>query len=113
MRKFISLLLLFLVALATPSVTNAASKAPVWEIISQNENTTNRTENRANENIDVDVRDGMVYITVDAPVKVEIFSILGQLITSRQLNPGTVRLTLSQRGVYILKGASVTRRINI
>lgn len=100
-------------AFATTAGGNAASKAPVWEIISQNDSTAGRTESRSGENLEVDVRDGRVYITVDAPVKVEIFSILGQLITSRQLNPGTVRLTLSQRGVYILKGASVTRRINL
>ena len=46
-------------------------------------------------------------------MKVEVFTILGQLVTNRKVQPGVVRLKLDNRGIYIIKGAGNTRRINL
>ncbi len=64
------------------------------------------------EAFDAAVRDGMVYPRQRGN-QGEIFSILGQLVTSRRLQPGLVRLTLPQKGVYILRAGGSTRRINV
>lgn len=109
--KLLRLLIFFAVVAAMPAATPvSAAKAPVWELVRLDDTVTDADER---ETIETTTRDGVLYITVTHPVKVEIYSILGQLITSRQLKPGTVRLTLNQRGVYILKAGSVTRRINL
>ncbi len=100
--------------LVAPTAGYSSSPAPVWEIVSINDvSGSNRDEIESRDNIDIINRDGVLYISVEQPVKVEIYSILGQPITSRHLRPGTVRLTIPQRGVYILKAGSITRRINL
>lgn len=109
--KLLRLLIILAVVVAMPAATPvSAAKAPVWELVRLDDTSPDADER---ESIEITTRDGVLYISVAHPVKVEIYSILGQLITSRQLKPGTVRLTLNQRGVYILKAGSVTRRINL
>ena len=62
---------------------------------------------------EVELRDGYIYISAPAEVTVEVFTILGQPVTRRTIKPGTVRLSLGSRGIYILKGAGTTRRVNL
>ena len=52
-------------------------------------------------------------ITVDRPTTVKVFSILGQLITQKQIAAGKVRLHMDTRGIFILKAGGATRRINL
>lgn len=63
--------------------------------------------------LDISVRDGYVYVTTSKPVTIKIFSILGQLIAQKQLQPGTSRTRITSRGIYILKAGPVTKRITI
>ena len=63
--------------------------------------------------LDISVRDGYVYVTTSKPVTIKIFSILGQLIAQKQLQPGTSRTRITSRGIYILKAGTVTRRITV
>lgn len=65
------------------------------------------------DGIDITVKDGYVYVTTAKPVTVKIFSILGQLISQKAVEPGTWRTRITARGIYILKAGSVTRRITI
>lgn len=67
----------------------------------------------AGEKIDVAVRDGHVYVTVNRPMAIKVFTILGQPVATRSIQPGSVRLRLPQRGIYILKAGETTRRVNI
>ncbi len=97
-----------LLMVAAPAL-DGASSAPVWEELQR----ATHTDDAAVDVVDVELRDGKIYIVVHQPVKVEIFTILGQLVTSRRLTPGLTRLTLPQRGLYILKAGPVARRINI
>ncbi len=59
------------------------------------------------------VRDGAIYLWVAKPTTVKIFSTLGQLISSENLQPGLHRLRLTSRGIYILQAGSVTRRVTL
>lgn len=65
------------------------------------------------DDITITTRDGYVYLTTSRRVTVKVFSILGQLISQDAVGPGTHRLRLSTRGVFILKAGGVTRRVTI
>ncbi len=90
-----------------------AAGKPVWEVVSAPDGDTPASVSETAARLDVLVRDGAVYITVDTPMKIEVFTILGQLVTSKTVAAGTVRLSLGHRGVYILKGAGTTKRVNL
>lgn len=108
MPRLLVVLVLAALAAAAP-IAAAPHAAPRWEVVE----TRAAPDDDRTEPFDVAVRDGMVYIRVNEEIKVEIFSILGQLVTSRRLQPGVVRLTLPQKGVYILRAGGSTRRINV
>ncbi|MDE6081487.1 MAG: T9SS type A sorting domain-containing protein, partial [Muribaculaceae bacterium] len=65
------------------------------------------------EGVEIMVKDGWVYVTASRPVTIRIFSILGQPIITETMQPGTYRLHLASRGIYILRVGSATRRITI
>lgn len=88
----------------------AAPQAPVWEVV---QTETPVGVESTPTTLDVAVREGVVYISSDSKVKVEVFTILGQLVTAKTVPAGVTKLSLGQRGVYILKVAGTTRRINI
>ena len=98
-------------AAVVSTAAGAAAKAPVWEFV-QSQPDTEMTPQPQGK-IEVSVADGCVYIAADSKVTVEVFTILGQLVTKATVQPGLTRLTLGQRGIYILKGAGTTKRINI
>lgn len=88
----------------------AAPRPPVWEVVSS----TDAAAPAASGEVEVVVREGgIVLIKSDHEVKVQVFSILGQLITEKQIQPGIVRLRMNTRGIYILKADNSTRRISL
>jgi len=56
---------------------------------------------------------GYIYVETARPVEVKLFTILGQLIGRRQLEPGIHRIRIASRGIYLIKIGSTTRRIVI
>lgn len=111
--RIFAVAVLLLCASHAEAQTSAPSRPARWEVLSATEPNQNLDAGTA-ELLDVQVRDdGSVYITTDRSAKIEVFSILGQLITSKQVPAGTVRLTLGARGIYILKSGTATRRINL
>lgn len=112
MRRKAAYLLTALMMLAAPAAYTA--EGPEWVVVERSGG--NDRELPAQQDaveVEVKVKDGAVYITSATTVKVEVFTILGQLITTRRVPEGTVRLTLNQRGVYILKAGAITKRINL
>ena len=103
-RKFITALT---IAVATLTAT---ATTPAWEEQKQDDTPQERMEN---EPIDITTRDGYVYISTPRAVTVKIFSILGQLISQEKIQAGTFRLRIANRGIYILKAGTITRRITI
>ena len=116
MRTPLRLLLRFTVAAvlicAVSPALHAAGAAPVWEVLRINGDETD-TAGEEMPPFEIEVRDGYVYVMANRQMKVEVFTILGQLVTSRKVQPGIVRLKLDNRGIYIIKGAGNTRRINL
>ena len=106
MRKFlISCILAFaaLVVAAAPPAWEGVN-APRPEIVQEME---------MDSQTEIVVRDGAIYLWVAKPTNVKIFSILGQLISSENLQPGLHRLRLTSRGIYILQAGSTTRRVTL
>lgn len=105
-------IILLLSLLNGPCVAEAfaAAKGPVWEVVAVVDSSQPLSEQT---NLQVETRDGYIYITLDRPEQVEVYTILGQLVTRRKLPAGTTRLQLSQRGIYILKSGGMTRRVNL
>ena len=67
----LAVMLLALLIVAMPAAA-APAKVPVWEVVNSvdPDNATPAAEGPSR--IDISVRDGLVYITVDADVKVEV-----------------------------------------
>lgn len=86
-----------------------AGQPNVWE----KSRRPRQVEAVADEAMDVTVVDGYIYVTVQRPVSVKLFSILGQLISNQTLPAGTSRLQVVARGIYILKTDTETRRIKV
>ncbi len=119
-RRTIAAMLAVLTLLLTPCFrVAAAAKAPLWEVVTVSDPSPDEPLTAANveasPRVDVTVHDGKIYINNTAPtqVKVEVYSILGQMVTQRNVPTGTMRLTLANKGIYIVKVAGTTRRINL
>lgn len=98
---------------ASAQLSAGPTRKPTWEVLVVADPATVPTAPGAPE-MTVTVRDGgVVLISSDRPVTVRVFSILGQLITQKQMSPGTVRLNMDARGIYILKADNETRRISL
>lgn len=55
----------------------------------------------------------LVVVTSSKQVKIQIFTILGRLVSSETLPPGTSQLSLPAHGVYIVKVGELTCKIAI
>lgn len=110
MKSCCKILIFCILALASWAGAEAqvSHRGPVWETVAVRE-----PDRQASDDIAVSVREGVIYISSETPVTVKVFSILGQLITQKQIPAGTVRLTLGSRGIYILKTDNMTKRINL
>lgn len=86
------------------------SAGPDWEIVQQYSVPADSGDEQA-ERLDVTVRGGYLYVTVTRPVTVRLFTILGNLVSQRNLPAGTSRLRLKGRGMYLLKTDRGTRRV--
>ena len=62
---------------------------------------------------EVEISEKYVYISTEHAETVRVYTILGQLVTQKEIQPGTIRLQLPTRGVYILKTDTATLRINL
>lgn len=61
----------------------------------------------------VRVQDMYIYIELEQPSPVTLFTILGQPVSQMSLPGGISRIKVNARGIYILKIGSSTRRITI
>ena len=89
---------------------------PKWEL-TESAHTIDAGEdgkiNSGDTQATVAVRDMYIYIGVDRPTTVKLFTILGQPVSQVNLPAGTSRFKVSARGIYILKIGSATRRVTI
>lgn len=57
------------------------------------------------------VKDNSVYLAVEQPVSVALLNILGHVLGHDELKPGTYRLQLPERGLYIVKAGQKIIRV--
>lgn len=110
-RRLLMTIIVAVVAFTVAAQDRQPVRTPYWEVI-QLVDPAGRPDS-GRDIADVTVSDGKVTIVVERSVTVRVFSILGQLITQKQLAPGRHRLTLATKGIYILKAGADTRRISI
>ncbi len=97
-------------ALMAMSAATAMPASPAWETVSA---ASLQPEQADGDAIDVNVQDRHIYITVRRPQQVSVLSILGQMISQTTLQPGTYRLRIASRGIYILQIGTTTRRVTV
>lgn len=107
MRRLLIILTL-ICSIVTPTIEAAP---PRWETVEVPDRSD--IEHIDSDTLDITVRNGYVYITTTRSVTVKVFTILGQLISQETVAPGTHRLKITSRGIYILKAGSATRRITL
>lgn len=95
------------------SIQASAASSPTWEDVNALPREIVAKETADSDISALGISGGYVYISVRQTSSIKIFTILGQLVTQQQLKPGTYRIKLLQRGVYLLKAGSITRRIAI
>ncbi|MDE6310911.1 MAG: hypothetical protein K2L96_03740 [Muribaculaceae bacterium] len=115
-RRLLPLLTALLLALCATAQSTGSNASARWQPVdTPRESAWVLASDDADvEKIDVVVRDGgQVLITANKTTPIKVFTILGQPVASRTLQPGTMRLRLPLRGIYILKAGETTKRINI
>ena len=110
MKKTALIFITALLAAASVSDTVAGPvRPPVWEQVQTG------VQNPADDGdrVDVTAKDGYIYVSVTRPMTVRIYSILGQLVSQQNVQPGMTRVKIGTRGVFILKAGQVTRRVTV
>lgn len=65
------------------------------------------------ENLEVFSAPNVIMVTVDTPMKIEIFTILGRLVVSQHLQPGSYEFKINTHGVYLVKTEGSTSKVAI
>ena len=109
MRKFIVILLTVVIA----TLTSVAAVPQRWEAVDAPARMFTEMRSDPEAPAEMAVRDSFIYVATNRQVSVKIFTILGQLISQETLPAGVHRLSMSAKGIYIIKIGSSTRRVTI
>lgn len=101
----------FAVAALFASAALLTYAAPAWEKVAAM--SAEVVENAGSDYYEVRIIDRRVVLTVAHKTNVKVFTILGQLVADQQLEAGTWQIPLDNRGIYILKVGTATRRVTI
>lgn len=61
--------------------------------------------------IEISSKEGNIYIRTPRQVQVTVYTILGQIVTERTLNPGVSELKIGTRGIYLVKIEGKTQKV--
>ena len=89
-----------------PAVAQTTMEKEIWKI---DDNRQNETAQEAP--IEVSSKDGSIYIRTPRKVQVVVYTILGQSVTDRTINPGLSELKIGVRGIYLVKIEGQTQKI--
>ena len=117
--RLITAALFFSMSLLMPLPIQAASPKSGWQEVTSEEITLSNGQNttrlpstvKSGDPIEVYSNDGFIYIRTPKRVQVQVFTILGQLVSQAYINPGTSQLKIETRGIYIVKVGSVTQKV--
>ncbi len=107
-KRFISLLSAVMIAASSVSVCGA-SGASRWEPVK----TEIREAKTVAKDTDIEILTAPGYIIVNSGKQIDItvFTILGRVVSSETLTPGSSRLSVGAHGVYIVKVGELTCKI--
>ncbi len=88
------------------AVAQTTMEKEIWKI---DDNRQNETAQEAP--IEVSSKDGSIYIRTPRKVQVVVYTILGQIVTDRTINPGLSELKIGVRGIYLVKIEGQTQKI--
>ena len=88
------------------AVAQTTMEKEIWKI---DDNRQNETVQEAP--IEVSSKDGSIYIRTPRKVQVVVYTILGQIVTDRTINPGLSELKIGVRGIYLVKIEGQTQKI--
>lgn len=63
--------------------------------------------------LEVKAAPGIILVSTNHQVQIKVFTILGRLVNSETLQPGTSRLQLPTHGVYIVKVGDLTCKVAV
>lgn len=96
-------------AILTFSPASAAMRG--WEPV-KSERTDAKSIAKEAE-LEVKAAPSTIIVTTNHQVQIKIFTILGRLVNSETLAPGTSQLSLPAHGVYLVKVGSLTCKVAI
>lgn len=109
MKKLYAILFaLALGAAITPQTcAQISAEQAVWTL-----NDNNRSDNNSREQaIEVSSKEGNIYVRTPRKIQVTIYTILGQVVTDRTLNPGLSEIKIGTRGIYLVKIEGRTQKV--
>lgn len=108
--KFIRPILTLAVFVLTAVTPFAASlHARTWESMK-----TERSDARSvarETDIEVKTASGILIVSTNVRTSVKVYTILGQLVSSETIGPGTLQYRVGAHGVYIVKVGSLTCKV--
>lgn len=94
---------------APQTLAQTAADRTMWALDGEG-----RESSRARaQEIEISSKDGNIYIRTPRQVQVTVYTILGQIVTERTLNPGVSELKIGTRGIYLVKIEDKTRKVAV
>lgn len=94
-------------AIAPQTFAQTPAGQTVWSLDDNNRNDNNARE----QEIEVSSKEGNIYIRTPRKIQVTIYTILGQVVTDRTLNPGLSEIKIGTRGIYLVKIEGRTQKV--
>ncbi len=102
---------MLLFAAMIPPAVYASGESISWETMT---GTTVEAKSVAKESgIEILAAPSCIIVNSPRQVQIKVFSILGRLVSSETLQPGSSRLRIAAHGVYIVKAGEITCKVAI
>ena len=66
-----------------------------------------------NSEIEIRTMPSVILVNLNQPAKIEIFTILGRLVSEKTLQPGSYEFELPAHGIYIVKIGDMTCKVAV
>lgn len=104
MKRLVLILIVFL-AISQSVMTSGAART------NRRDNATTEQTVVGNDGVEIYGNNGVITIKSDHKATVRVFTILGQLVSTTTIQPGTTRIKVASRGIYIVKIGNITQKI--
>lgn len=109
MKRFFTMVM---IVFASISFANSVVAQLQWRTTTSEISTPNSPSPQSStDGVEITSQDGNIIVKVSHKAQVKVFTILGQLVSQAELNPGTSVLKLNSRGIYIVKVGNVTQKV--